>query len=81
MSHLRIIRPTAEYLLAMKCMASRLPSYSGKGDKDDIFFLLNDLKLRDADAVFKVVEKFYAPERILPKTRFLIQELLEGSDL
>jgi len=26
----------------------------------------------------KIVEKFYAPEHILPKTHFLIQELLAG---
>jgi len=76
MSHLRIIRPTAEYLLAMKCMASRFPSYTTKGDRDDIVFLSNHLGLRDAEAVFKVVEKFYAAEHILPKTHFLIQELL-----
>jgi len=77
MSHLRIIRPTAEYLLAMKCMASRFPSYSTKGDLEDIVFLLNHLGLKDTDAVFKVVEKFYDPERILPKTQFLIEELLD----
>jgi hypothetical protein len=32
--------------------------------------------LKAADSVFKIVEKFYPPERILPKTRFLIEELL-----
>ena len=79
MSLLRIIRPTAEYLLAMKCMASRFPSYTTKGDKDDIVFLLNYLGLKDSEAVFKVLEKFYAPERILPKTQFLILELLESA--
>jgi hypothetical protein len=78
MSHLRIIRPTAEYLLAMKCMASRFPSYTTKGDREDIVFLLNHLGLGDAEAVFKVVEKFYSPEHILPKTQFLIRELLES---
>jgi len=77
MSHLRVIRPTAEYLLAMKCMAARLPSYTTKGDRDDIAFLIHHLALKDAEAVFGVVEKFYAPEQILPKTHFLIQELLE----
>ena len=77
MSHLRIIRPTAEYLLAMKCMASRFPSYTTKGDHDDIIFLLNHLGLKDVDAIFNVVEKFYDPEHILPKTQFLIRELLE----
>jgi hypothetical protein len=76
MSHLRIIRPTAEYLLAMKCMASRVPSYMTRGDKADIVFLLDKLCLKDTESVFKVVEKFYPPERILPRTHFMIQELL-----
>jgi len=78
MSHLRMIRPTAEYLLAMKCMAARFPSYTTQGDRDDVVFLINHLGLKSAEAVFKVVEKFYAPERILPKTHFLIRELLES---
>lgn len=77
MSNLRIIRPTAEYLLAMKCIASRLPSYTTKGDIDDIVFLMTHLRLEDAEAVFKVVEKFYSPEHILPRTEFLIRELIE----
>lgn len=79
MPHLRMIRPTAEYLLAMKCMAARSPSYATKGDREDIVFLLNHLKLKEADAVFKVVEKFYSPDHIQPKTDFLIHELLEGA--
>jgi hypothetical protein len=78
MSNLRIIRPTAEYLLAMKCMAARFPSYTTKGDRDDIAFLLNRLGLTDAEAVYKLVEKFYPPERILPKTHFLIREVMES---
>jgi hypothetical protein len=78
MSNLRMIRPTAEYLLAMKCMAARFPSYTTQGDRDDIAFLLNRLGLKDAEAVYKLVEKFYPPERILPKTHFLIRELLES---
>lgn len=77
MPHLRIIRPTAEYLLAMKCMASRFASYSTKGDRDDVAFLLNHLRLTDAESVLKIVERFYPPERILPKTQFLIHELLQ----
>lgn len=80
MSHLRVIRPTAEYLLAMKCMASRFPSYATKGDRKDIVFLLQHLGIQKAEVAFKVVERFYAPEHILPKTSFLIQELLQSPD-
>jgi len=80
MSNLRVIRPTAEYLLAMKCIAARLPSYATKGDRHDIVFLMNHLGLKDAEAVFKVVEKFYSSEHILPKTQFLIEELVENHE-
>ena len=76
MSNLRLIRPTAEYLLAMKCVASRFPSYSEKGDLEDILFLINHLALKEPEDVFRVIEKFYPVDRILPKTRFLILELL-----
>lgn len=80
LSHLRIVRPTAEYLLAMKCMASRFASYASQGDQKDIVLLMEQLKVNDAKSVFKIVEKFYPPERILPRTRFLIQELLQNTD-
>ncbi len=77
MPNLRVIRPTAEYLLAMKCMASRSASYATKGDRDDILFLLNHLGLQNSEGVFAIVEKFYSRDHILPKTYFLIQELLD----
>lgn len=77
MSHLRIIMPTVEYLLAMKCIAARFPCYTTKGDRDDIAFLLNLLGLTEPESVFKIVGKFYPPERFLPKIHFLIRELLQ----
>jgi hypothetical protein len=83
MSNLRVIRPTAEYLLAMKCIAARMPSYTTKGDRHDIVFLMNYLGLETVEAVLMAVEKFYSSEHILPKTQFLIRELVEegrGSD-
>ncbi len=78
MPHLRMIRPTAEYLLAMKCMASRVPGYGTRGDRADIVFLLKMLGIKDAETVFKVVEKFYDAGRILPRTHFMIEELLRS---
>ncbi|HEX4084303.1 MAG TPA: hypothetical protein VHY22_05290 [Chthoniobacteraceae bacterium] len=76
--NLRAIRPTAEYLLAMKCMASRSPSYETSGDREDILFLIRQLRLADSESVLQVVEKFYPADRIPPKTHFLIQELVQG---
>jgi hypothetical protein len=78
MSNLRVIRPTAEYLLAMKCMAARSPSYDTKGDRDDIAFLVLRLGLRDADEVLRTVEQFYPQSQIPPKTHFMVLEVMEN---
>lgn len=78
MSHLRVIRPSAEYLLAMKCMASRAPAYDTQGDREDIAFLIDRAGLKSADEVLAVVERFYPPDRILPKTHFMLLEVFEN---
>ncbi len=38
LANLRVVRPNAEYLLAMKCMAARAPAYDTRGDREDIAF-------------------------------------------
>jgi hypothetical protein len=78
MSNLRVIRPTAEYLLAMKCMAARSPAYDTRGDRDDIAFLVSHLELRKAEDVLRIVESFYGTREILPKTHFMIVEVMEN---
>jgi hypothetical protein len=80
MSNLRIIRPTAEYLLAMKCMAARAPAYDTRGDRDDILFLVSRLGLQKAEEVLNIVESFYGTREILPKTHFMILEIMENAD-
>ena len=74
---LRILAPTAEYLLAMKCMASRIADSSGSDDRSDIRFLLNHLGIKAVDDAIAIVSKYYPSNRILPKTQFLLEELLE----
>jgi hypothetical protein len=74
--HLRITRPKKPYLLAMKCLAARAAGFDTQGDRDDIRCLVQSLALRSAEEVLEIVERFYPPERILPKTRFLIEEIL-----
>ena len=74
-SHLRVVRPTAEYLLAMKCMASRQVGYDTPGDKRDIAFLCERLKLKTAEDALKIVEEYYPASQIQPKTQFMLQEV------
>jgi len=75
-SHLRVYRPSANYLLAMKCMASRSGGPETSGDKDDIMTLIRHLDLKTSDQVIENVTRFFPPERILPKTQFMIHEIL-----
>jgi hypothetical protein len=76
LSHLKIFVPVPEYLLAMKCIAFRLgPEFH---DEDDVRYLLRYLNLERADAAVAIVERYFPPERIPPKTRFALAELLHG---
>ena len=70
-SHLRIWAPTAEYMLAMKCVSARFDTF----DRDDVVFLIKHLGLESYQEVSKTILKFYPNEMIPPKTRFLIEEI------
>jgi hypothetical protein len=72
-SHLRIWAPSAEYMLAMKCVSARFDSH----DKDDVIFLIQHLELKKPIEVFGIVEKYYPHSKVPPKTQFLIEEVME----
>ena len=72
---LRVFVPTAEYLLAMKCMAMRIGDQEGH-DASDIQYLMADIGVKTVDAVMAIVEKYYPQQRIQPKTYYGIQEIL-----
>ena len=73
--YLKVFVAAPEYLLAMKCMSMRL----GKDETDigDIRFLMRHLGLRRPEAVLDIVEQYYPRNRIMPKTRFAIEELCQ----
>lgn len=75
-SNLRLSRPGKKYLLAMKCLAARSAGFDLQGDKDDIVFLIRSLQLKSAEDVIRIVEEFYPAARILPKTRFMVEEIM-----
>lgn len=75
-SHLRVLRPTAEYLLAMKCLASRTAGYDGSSDKEDVRTLVRHLGLKDVTDVLNLVCRYYPESKIGPKTRYFVEELL-----
>lgn len=74
--NLRVWSPTAQYMLAMKCISARFDSH----DLDDTRFLIDYLKLRTPAEVFDIIQTYY-PKRLIPaKTQFLIEELLPLDD-
>jgi hypothetical protein len=76
--NLKLTMPTPEYLLAMKCMASRInPTEEDGGDVRDIIFLIRHLKLKTAGEVMKIVTKYYPPSRVPVKAQYLVEGLFE----
>jgi len=75
--HLRVIRPSAAYLLAMKCIAARVEGYDTPGDKGDARFLARHLGLRTADEVLDIVTRYYPASRLAVKTQYFVQEIMQ----
>ncbi|MBI4604460.1 MAG: hypothetical protein HY721_21065 [Planctomycetes bacterium] len=75
---LRLTAPTAEYLLAMKCMASRIPGgLEDRGDRQDIQLLLKRLGLKSPDEAMAIVARYYPEERIPVRARFLLEDIFD----
>jgi hypothetical protein len=75
-SNLRILRPTTEYLLAMKCLASRAAEYGTEGDRADIITLLKLTGLTEPAEVCNLVVRYYKESLLPPRVRFFIEELI-----
>jgi hypothetical protein len=76
--NLRLTMPAPEYLLAMKCMASRInTSETGGGDVPDIVFLIRRLNLKSARAVMDIVAEYYPANQVPIKAQYLVESLFE----
>jgi hypothetical protein len=64
---LKLSRPTAKYLLAMKVMACRRPLPGYPGDEGDIAFLLKKMGIADVATVEEIVNQYF-PDTVLPAT-------------
>ncbi len=73
LSHLRVWAPEANYMLAMKCISARWDTH----DRDDVIFLIKHLKLKKSAQVFQIIEKYYPRKMIPPKTKFMLEEVLD----
>ncbi|MDR1157916.1 MAG: hypothetical protein LBK75_06365 [Oscillospiraceae bacterium] len=70
---LRIQTVSAEYLLTMKLMSARY----GEKDSDDIRFLMRKLNISTSEGATEILLSFFSPKQILPKTQYIIEELVE----
>lgn len=75
--HLRVLRPSASYLFAMKCIAARVEGYDTPGDKGDARFLARHLGLRTADEALNIVTGYYPASRIPVKTQYFVEEIID----
>ncbi|MSQ53206.1 MAG: hypothetical protein EXR28_15115 [Betaproteobacteria bacterium] len=76
--HLRLTMPVPEYLLAMKCMASRIGGTAGEqSDIPDIVFLLRNLEIKLAQQALDIVARYYPSDRISIKTQYLLEGLFD----
>lgn len=72
-SNLRVWAPTADYMLAMKCISARFDTL----DKDDIVFLIQYLNLTTLNEVLDIISKYYPHSQVPAKTQFLLEELFQ----
>jgi hypothetical protein len=74
--NLRLTMPRPEYLLAMKCMASRIGAIETDADDvKDIVFLIRHLHLKSANEVMELVAAYYPPDRVPIKSQYLVEGL------
>jgi len=73
LGNLKVSTVTPDYLLAMKLMSSRMEGQ----DYNDIKFLFSELGIENAEQADAVIERFFPISRILPKTRYVIEQCIE----
>ncbi|MCW1922939.1 hypothetical protein OKA05_10285 [Luteolibacter arcticus] len=74
--NLRILRPSTRYLLAMKCMASRVAGYDTGGDRGDIVLLCKELGFTSSREILDVVAGYCPADMIPAKAAFFIEEIV-----
>ena len=77
MSNLRIFVASPEYMLAMKCLSSRLDNLD---ELEDIKFLIKYLELTTLEQTIEIITKYYPIRMFLPKVQYTIMEILESNE-
>ncbi|MCG8360428.1 MAG: hypothetical protein MI920_33105 [Kiloniellales bacterium] len=74
---LRVFVATPAYLFAMKCIAMRISGVEESRDVEDIKLLAAEIGVRTLDDAIAIVENFYPADRIPPRTRFGLEEIVD----
>jgi hypothetical protein len=75
LSHLRVFSASAEYLLAMKCLAMRIGEEFR--DIEDIRYLLRHMGVETYAQAIEIISRYYPADRFPQKTLYALLELLE----
>lgn len=77
--HLSVFGARPAYLLAMKCASMRLGAEFH--DLDDVRYLLRYLNISTAEEALRVVTTYFDETQLQPKTRLVLEELLDNGSL
>lgn len=77
MRGLRLFAPTAEYLLAMKCMAMRIGLPDEETDEQDIKALMRESGKTTSEQVKDIVQAYYPRGRIPARVAFGIEQIAD----
>lgn len=78
LSHLKIFCASAEYMLAMKCLAMRIGE--GFHDEEDVRYLLRNLGIVRYDDAAEILARYYALEDYPETARLALRELTSGTE-
>ncbi len=74
LSNLKVFCASAEYMLAMKCLAMRIGE--GYHDEEDVRYLLRNLGIQRYEEAKEILEKYYSLEEFPESALMALQELL-----
>lgn len=77
-SNLLVVRPPAEYLLAMKAQSARIGKE--EHDHEDLKFLMRETGITDQEKVFELIEEYYPNRPMEAKVKYFVESIAEEID-
>lgn len=75
LTNLNIYVASPQYMFAMKALSCRMDN---KNELNDIKFLIDYLGITSIEQAEDIIYEFYPRKRLLPKTFYMLMEILEG---